>query len=807
SKGSLEWGSNGEGTFPKYRTPREGVFLRYYKAGQRGETFLINEIDENACPAHYDYLCTLPGVGEQLLKMKDAGIPFPKSQIDHVAYFKYGYVLFITYEPVPESHDIFKRFAKVFEQTYTRFLDLQKAEAQAREAQIEVALERVRARTMAMHKSQELKEVVSVMYNEMELLGLAKWGCNIMIFHEESTQIEFWLAEETDTDHTGNYFAKGKEHPVYRKLWNHWKKQGPPLTLHHQDAYKREFDEYWLSKTDFKYLPEVVKKSVFDRNEVFLNYATMQYGMLNAISYVPINHEMLEILARFAKVFEQAYTRFLDLQKAEAQAREAQIEAALEKVRSRSLAMHKPDELQEVITVVAEKLQELGVIFDVGGVILCTYFPDNKDVVHWIASPDLSSSQSYLVPYFDNPIFSESWESKNRGDNYFSKEFTVEAKNHFFEYAFEHSDYKHFPEDYKQHVLEADKHTLSAAWSKNSAIIIPSLTGVVPSESDADIMKRFAKVFEQAYIRFLDLQKAEAQTREAQIEAALERVRSKTMAMHNSEDLEGIVISLFKEVMDLGLDKAMRCGIGILEGHEGMETRSVNFNTDGTIELKVGMLNMTIHPMLVGLKKAWKNGSKRYSYYYSTKDVRTYYEALNNEPEYPFNANLETLPEQEFHQSFFYSSGIIFAFSKNPIAEESSKILARFAAVFGQTYRRFLDLQKAEAQAREAQIEAALERVRSRSMAMHKSKEMLAVIGVVSEQLQQLNLNFDTVSFAKNNQEGDFTFWITSRGQEKPLLMQVPTFESPVLKGVYKAQKKGIAFLADVFSAEVNREW
>ena len=35
---------------------------------------------------------------------------------------------------------------------------------------------------------------------------------------------------------------------------------------------------------------------------------------------------------RFGKVFQQAYTRFLDLQKAEAQAREAQIENALEKV-------------------------------------------------------------------------------------------------------------------------------------------------------------------------------------------------------------------------------------------------------------------------------------------------------------------------------------------------------------------------------------------------------------------------------------------------------------------------------------------
>ena len=46
--------------------------------------------------------------------------------------------------------------------TYRRFLDLQKAEAQAREAQIQLALERVRARTMAMHKSEELAETAQV---------------------------------------------------------------------------------------------------------------------------------------------------------------------------------------------------------------------------------------------------------------------------------------------------------------------------------------------------------------------------------------------------------------------------------------------------------------------------------------------------------------------------------------------------------------------------------------------------------------------------------------------------------------------
>ncbi len=85
-------------------------------------------------------MSTLPVLGDILRKYIESGIGLPTFQIDHVTLFlQHGYLLFITLEPVPEAHDIFKRFAKVFEQTYTRFLDLQKAEAQAREAQIEAA--------------------------------------------------------------------------------------------------------------------------------------------------------------------------------------------------------------------------------------------------------------------------------------------------------------------------------------------------------------------------------------------------------------------------------------------------------------------------------------------------------------------------------------------------------------------------------------------------------------------------------------------------------------------------------------------
>jgi len=154
----MEWFSSEQGILAPYKTPRENIFKKYYEKGKEGEVLHIEEIGQDKIEAHYEYLKSLPVLGDVLKKAFDSGVPLPKSQLDHVAFFEHGHLLFITYKPVPEAHDIFKRFAKVFEQTYTRFLDLQKAEAQAREAKIEAALERVRSRTIGMQRSDELQE-------------------------------------------------------------------------------------------------------------------------------------------------------------------------------------------------------------------------------------------------------------------------------------------------------------------------------------------------------------------------------------------------------------------------------------------------------------------------------------------------------------------------------------------------------------------------------------------------------------------------------------------------------------------------
>src|SRR6266496_4964357 len=91
-----------------------------------------------------------------------------------------------TYDPLSEEEvTLFKRFRNVFDLAYRRYLDIEKAEAQAREAQIELALERVRARTMAMQKSEELGETSLLLFQQFKDLGETSEQISIGIFKED----------------------------------------------------------------------------------------------------------------------------------------------------------------------------------------------------------------------------------------------------------------------------------------------------------------------------------------------------------------------------------------------------------------------------------------------------------------------------------------------------------------------------------------------------------------------------------------------------------------------------------------------
>jgi len=73
-------------------------------------------------------------------------------------------------------------------------LDIQQAEAQAREAQIEAALERTRTQSMIMQHSKELDDTLRVFHEQVLLLGINSAFSFLWLPDEEKDRHIFWAA-------------------------------------------------------------------------------------------------------------------------------------------------------------------------------------------------------------------------------------------------------------------------------------------------------------------------------------------------------------------------------------------------------------------------------------------------------------------------------------------------------------------------------------------------------------------------------------------------------------------------------------
>jgi hypothetical protein len=499
----------------------------------------------------------------------------------------------------------------------------------------------------------------------------------------------------------------------------------------------------------------------------------------------PLTDEEKKILLRFAIEFERAYTRFLDLQKAEAQAREAQIEAALEKVRSRSLAMHKADELGEVITVVVDKLKELD--FSVSdGVALITYSEGSKDLLEWMTNPGFSSALKFNVPYFEHPVLTNLWKAKNEGIEFIMERYTAEENKSFLNHIFEHSDFKHTPQPIKDYCLAADTYATSIAFQTNTSIFINDYSGNSLSEHEIDILKRFSNVFEQAYVRFLDLQKAEAQAREAQIEAALERVRSRTLAMHKSDELAETAAEVFRQLISLGISPN-RLYIGIDKDKENEMELWVTDEDGNKVNTEFsGKMNnnITFKKMYDG----WKSKKKSLIIDMQGKELEEYFRYLTEDLKVPFNQGLSQ--KRRVQSLAYFTKGFIGIASPDPQPEETIILLERFASVFNLTFTRFNDLKQAEAQAKEAQIEVALERIRSRTMAMQKSDELSETAFVLYQQFLELGESPDQITIGIfNEEEKVIEFRTTMDGKLTDVTHKFPYEETALMNQIYAAWK------------------
>ncbi len=673
-----------------------------------------------------------------------------------------------------------------------------------RELEIEAALERVRAVTLAMKNSSEIKKVIFYLYQELTKLDAKLDRCFIMIVNSKTHDITWWMSGKEGLLSENGFLVQNNNFPSHQLYLHYWKKRKKKWQYVLQGKEKKEWDNFGFNKTGLVNLPEQVKKDMASVKKTYLSGSSDGFGCLITGSLEPLSNEHQEIISRFTVVFNQTYTRFREVQKAEAQSREAEIQLALERVRAKSLAMHQSDELADVVKLLYQEFDKLKVNNESTDIEIGLI--DEKSGIasvwaHSYLSDGTIKTFNFPIAKFPATIDEfKKWKATKvgkRSELFFTTDLSGQKWKKIIDWASKSPEMKGIN-------LSTIKSNIPR-WVTHNAYFshgIITLQGTQPySLATQEILKRFAKVFEQTYTRFLDLQKAEAQAREAQIEVALERVRSRSMAMHKSDELKEVIRLVLEQFVHLNI-KAEHAGFYIdYKAHDDMHI----WLADPNLEPFFAVLPYFDTPTWNSFRDAKAKGKLLHTDLLDFKEKHKFYKAL---------FKLFIVPEEakEFYMNckglavstvLLDSVGLyIENFSAIPYTDEENNILMRFGKVFQQTYTRFLDLQKAEAQAREAQIEAALERVRARTMAMHNSSELAQAADLMFEQVQHLGAELQGVAFAICDKESDMVQKWTSIG-----IFSHPYNIEPGEQRMYEAWKNQSGLYEEVYEGEKQKKY
>ena len=475
---------------------------------------------------------------------------------DHVfltdVFMKYGSLQAAGNAPLPaDKEKILKRFTKALDHAYTRMMDLQNAEAQTREAQIEAALERVRSKTMAMQRSEELDTVIKTVYSELKHLDISFKRCFIMIFDEHKGATWWMGSPDDDLFHQG-FYVQYHTHPPHLAYLKGWEERQQKWEYWLKGQIKKDWDKFIFNETELAKLPPIVIHDMKSFDVAYLAASFENFGCMTTGGIERLSEESFGILNRFAKVFDQTYTRFNDLKQAEAQAREAQIEVALERIRARAMAMHSSNELMDVANILREQMGLLGQP-DLETSVVNLFEEDSELIFSWNASRVPGSSEK-IVSSVTSFLKNSSELTREMMSLYHSKEK---------EYTLEAAGLKLM--EFLKVLIEANPRVADYIGNNPPEKVFYHFTTFTggnlltvsyqpPSEETKSLQRRAASVFDMAYRRYLDLKKAEAQAREAQIEVALERVRAKVMAMTNSKELNATSLVFGEQLRKLNID-------------------------------------------------------------------------------------------------------------------------------------------------------------------------------------------------------------------------------------------------------------
>ncbi|MEX2602784.1 MAG: ATP-binding protein, partial [Gracilimonas sp.] len=433
-----------------------------------------------------------------------------------------------------EEKEIFMRLGKVFGQAYTRFLDLQTAENQAREAQIGNALEKVRSRSLAMQSPDELIEVAQLLREEMGALGVEELETSSIYIHDENsglTQCWFTIkdAEDSGKSVTDQMTIDLQDTWVGRQMDEFYCSDQDKTSILMKGDHRIEWIRYCEEKSDLFGNSEFYGETIPERTYHLYKFSN---GFLGAASPGSISDESWDLMKRATAVFSFAYTRFRDLQKAEESTRRARQQASLDRVRADISSMRSANDLNRVTPLIWNELTTLGIPFIRCGVFIIQ--EEQKQIEVYLSKPDGTSLAVMHLPFDSNELVTqtvESWRNKEVYTQYWSREEFLDWGRSMMEQN-QVSDMKTYqgaeeaPESLNLHFIPF-----------NQGMLYVGSTGPLDNE-EISLSESLAKAFSIAYARYEDFVKLEKG--KASIEDALTELKATQSQLIQQEKLASL---------------------------------------------------------------------------------------------------------------------------------------------------------------------------------------------------------------------------------------------------------------------------
>ncbi|MGL6268650.1 MAG: hypothetical protein ACRC2O_12035, partial [Chitinophagaceae bacterium] len=353
--------------------------------------------------------------------------------------------------------------------------------------------------------------------------------------------------------------------------------------------------------------------------------------------------------------------------------REFEVQDALEEVRVRAMSMRESSELAETSAVLFQQLNKLQIKAIRTGVGI---FDDPNDAMEiWLTTLTNSQEVIGILDYVNlhvHPVFENIIPARQQKKAYAITQLTgIEVRQYY-------QTMSTYISLQKQSSYNDKEYFYSFFFAQGT---INVNTQEALSEEECTIMTRFAQVFGLIYTRFLDLKKAELQTRDAQRESSLDKVRAEIALMRTADDLNHIPPLIWRELMSLKVP-FFRCGIFIVREEEQLV--NAYLSTPEGKSLAVLRLPFEGEEITQKIVRSWRQ-NEVFTEYWKSEQFQSWVETMVSQGQVEHKEEYlasEEPPESLNLQFIPFLQGLLYVGSHDPLDEDQIKLVDSLADTF-----------------------------------------------------------------------------------------------------------------------------